>query len=122
MSFILAPGSRTGVYYLIFAGLHRSATWKDVKDYLRDKHIEANHVEVYQNFLGGWVRVLGLECYEQLCSKSHTYYRYTLLTLSRKLSCSHHLGQTINRTRTQARSTHSTSGAPSASEMARKHV
>lgn len=61
MAYRVPPGNETGTYYLLFCGFSDEASYKDVKDYGRTYDVKVDWVDIYENNLGGWIRVLGHE-------------------------------------------------------------
>jgi hypothetical protein len=58
------PGDKTGIYYIIVAGLPWNCSWQDLKDFARNHrddgtYINIDHAMVYPKSTDGWVRVKG---------------------------------------------------------------
>ncbi len=58
------PGDKTGIYYVIIAGLPWQCSWQKLKDFARNQQpdgswIEVDHAMVYPDTTNGWVRVKG---------------------------------------------------------------
>jgi len=68
------PGNKTGVYYIIIAGLPFRCSWQDLKDFARNRlddgtYINIDHAMVYPKSTDGWVRVKGKTAFLKAFSK-----------------------------------------------------
>jgi hypothetical protein len=66
---VVEAGNVSGIYYLLFSGLHKDADWRYIKDYARSRNLDIDYVEIFPNLLGGWIRVIGLERFRTACGK-----------------------------------------------------
>ena len=67
----VSAGNKTGIYYIIVAGLPWQCTWQRLKDFARNaqpdgSYIEIDHAMVYpESPTNGWVRVKGKETFKK---------------------------------------------------------
>lgn len=64
----VAPGDKTGVYYITICNLPFETSWQQLKDWLRP-HCVVDHIEVFNTSTSGWVRVRGRDNFDKAWSR-----------------------------------------------------
>ncbi|KAK5990287.1 hypothetical protein PT974_08554 [Cladobotryum mycophilum] len=60
----VAPGDKTGIYYITICNLPFGSSWQELKDWLRQA-CTVDHIELFQTSTSGWVRLRGKDNFEK---------------------------------------------------------
>jgi hypothetical protein len=70
---LIPPGNKTGVYYIVVAGLPWNTSWQSLKDFAKrvsdGTQLNIDYAMVYPASTDGWVRVVGLKPFRKVLGK-----------------------------------------------------
>jgi hypothetical protein len=81
--FMVPPGNRTGIYYIVVAGLPWNTSWQTLKDFTKrvsdGTQLNIDYVMVYPGSTDGWVRIMGLKPFQEALGKLANSYHASML-------------------------------------------